>query len=102
MINRTMIGDDFLGLDSSMKLPVLTSTALHIILFILTAIGLPFVAREKIIDHPIAVEIVTLDQITQTNRVAQPVKPKEDKTDLPPPKQEKPSPPQMSAEAPPD
>jgi hypothetical protein len=41
MINRTMIDDDFLGLDSSMKAPVVTSAILHIILFIVTAFGIP-------------------------------------------------------------
>jgi outer membrane biosynthesis protein TonB len=103
MINRTMIGDDFLGLDTSMKVPVLTSTALHIVLFILTAVGLPFIARDhEILSQPIAIEIVTPDQITQTNRVAKPAPPKEEKKEALPPKQEKPSPPKMAMDQPPE
>ncbi len=104
MINRSMMGDDFIGLDPSMKGPVLTSAILHVILFIVTAVGLPFVARNhEVISQPISVELVTMDQITQTNRVAKPIKPKEEeKKDLPPPKQEKPSPPKMTQETPPD
>ena len=101
MINRTMIGDDFLGLDSSMKGPVFTSAFFHVLLFIVTAVGLPFIARDhELLSRPISVEVVTPDQISQTNRVAAPVKPKEE--ELPPPKQEKPSPPKMAEEAPPD
>ncbi len=102
MINRTLLEDDFLGLDSSMKLPVVASAILHIAIFVLTAVGLPFIVRDhEIISTPISVEIVTLDKLTQTNRVATPVKPKEEK-ELPPPKQEKPSPPKMASETPPD
>jgi outer membrane biosynthesis protein TonB len=103
MINRTMMEDNVLGLDSSMKVPVAASILLHIIIFVLTAVGIPFIARDhEIISQPISVEIVTIDKLTQTNRVAQPVKPKEDKKDLPPPKQEKPAPPKMTQETPPD
>ncbi len=103
MINRTMIDDDFLGLDSSMKAPVITSAILHIVLFIVTAVGIPFIARDhEILSQPISIEIVTVDELTQTNRVATPVKPKEEKKDLPPPKQEKPSPPKMAEETPPE
>jgi outer membrane biosynthesis protein TonB len=103
MINRTMIDDDFLGLDSSMKAPVVTSAILHIILFIVTAFGIPFIARDhEILSQPISVEIVPIDELTQTNRVATPVKPKEEKRELPPPVQEKPSPPKMAEETPPE
>lgn len=95
--------DDFLGLDSSMRGPVVASTILHILLFVITAVGLPFIAQERdVISQPISVEIVALDKITQTTRVAEPIKPKEEKKDLPPPKQEKPSPPKMAEETPPD
>ena len=88
MINRTMIDDDFLGLDSSMKAPVVTSAILHIILFIVTAFGIPFIARDhEILSQPISIEIVPIDELTQTNRVATPVKPKEEKKELPPPVQ---------------
>ena len=103
MINRTMIDDDFLGLDSSMKAPVVTSAILHIILFIVTAFGIPFIARDhEILSQPISIEIVPIDELTQTNRVATPVKPKEEKKELPPPVQEKPSPPKMAEETPPE
>lgn len=103
MINRTMIGDDFLGLDSSMKTPVVASAILHFILFIVTAFGIPFIARDhEILSQPISIEIVPIDELTQTNRVAAPVKPKEEKRDLPPPVQEKPSPPKMAEETPPE
>ncbi len=103
MINRTMIEDDVLGLDSSMRMPVIGSIILHVVIFVLTAVGLPFIARDnEIISPPISVEIVTIDKLTQTNRVAAPVKPKEEPKELPPPVQEKPAPPKMSEPSPPE
>ncbi|MGB4106759.1 MAG: energy transducer TonB [Alphaproteobacteria bacterium] len=103
MINRTMIEDDFLGLDSSMKAPVITSAVLHIILFIVTAVGIPFIARDhEILSQPISIEIVTVDELTQTNRVATPVKPKEEKKDLPPPKMAEETPPEITKPKPPE
>jgi outer membrane biosynthesis protein TonB len=103
MINRTMIDDDFLGLDSSMKTPVIASAILHFVLFIVTAFGIPFIARDhEILSQPISIEIVPIAELTQTNRVATPVKPKEEKKELPPPVQEKPSPPKMAEETPPE
>ncbi len=97
-----MANDDFLGLDPSMKGPVIASTVFHIALFIITVVGLPFVARkEMIMNHPISIELVDISEITQTNRVAAPVKPpKEEKED--PPKLEKPKPPPMKMEKAPE
>jgi type IV secretory pathway VirB10-like protein len=54
------------------------------------------------LSQPISIEIVPIDELTQTNRVATPVKPKEEKKELPPPVQEKPSPPKMAEETPPE
>jgi outer membrane biosynthesis protein TonB len=103
MINRTMVEEDFLGLDSSMKIPVISSIILHVVIFVLTAVGIPFIARDhEIMSQPISVEIVTIDKLTQTTHVAPPVKPKEEPKELPPPKQEKPAPPKMSEPAPPE
>ncbi|MEZ5919147.1 MAG: hypothetical protein R3D66_04305, partial [Alphaproteobacteria bacterium] len=93
--------------DPSMTGPVLASTVFHIVLFVLTAVGLPFVAKDTlIISTPISVELVSIDEITQTNRVAPPKK--EDKAEkepeklAPPPMDKPPPPPKMTAEAPPD
>lgn len=104
MINRVIMAEnDFLGMDSSMKGPFLTSTIFHILLFIITIVGIPFVARDhEIISHPISVELVNVEEITQTNRPMAPAKKTEEKKEEPKPKQEKPAPPQMREQAPPD
>ncbi len=86
----------------SMKGPVITSGIFHLVLFVLTAVGLPFVARDPlVISTPINVEIIDIDEITQTNRIAPPKKAPE-KLEKPIPLQEKPAPPKVTSETPPD
>lgn len=94
--------DDFLGLDPSMKGPFLASTLFHVLLLVITTVGLPFVVTDHMtISQPLSVEIVAIDKVTQTNRVAAPVK-KPEETEKPPPKQEHEKPPQVTSETPPD
>ncbi len=87
---------------SSMKGPFLTSALFHIVLIIISIVGLPFIAKERvIIATPISVQLVDIDELTQTNRVAPPKnKPKE--IEAPKPPAAKPTPPKMTEEAPPD
>jgi len=73
----------------------------HVAIFVLAAVGLPWAAHTPdLISTPIDIQIVDVDEITQTDKIAKPVK--EPKKELDPPKQTKPAPPKMTAEAPPD
>lgn len=91
-------------IDPVMRTPLIASAILHVSLFILSVVGLPYIARDNIvISPPINVEILTIEDISQTNFVAPPAKKQpEPKEEPPPPKQEKPKPPEMTAEQPPD
>lgn len=104
-MNATMKHSNDISSPYSMRGPLLTSTLFHLFLFIFAAVGLPFVAKDPlIISTPISVELLDIDEITQTNRVAPPKKEKkpDEPVKPPPPPEEKPVAPQMTAEAPPD
>jgi len=83
--------DSFLGLDGSLKAPLIFSSLLHVALFVITAIGLPVIAKDPpIINPPITIEIVERAEITQTPKPA-------------PPKPKAPTPPKQTIEdTPPD
>ncbi len=60
--------------------PVFTSVLFHIVLFLLTLLSVPFVAKDPlVISKPINIEIVTVSDKNQTTRLASPVKKKEKK-----------------------
>ncbi|MBX2834502.1 MAG: hypothetical protein KTR28_05985, partial [Micavibrio sp.] len=85
----------------SMKKPLIISCALHAAIVIVSVVGLPYIQKDTpIIDTPISVELVTIDETTQTNRVAAPQnKPKEIEDPKPP--EPKPAPPQQKEPPPP-
>jgi len=57
----------FLGFDASMKIPLISSALFHVILFIMTAVGIPMVAKEPMImNTPITIELVESGKKTQT------------------------------------
>lgn len=58
----------------SMKGPLITSAVFHVVLFTLTAIGLPFVTKQDplTIATPISIEMVEIAKVTQTNRLPEP------------------------------
>lgn len=93
----------FSNIDPSMKLPLIVSVLFHMLVFVGSVVSLPFISRDDVvISPPINVEILTIEDIAQTNFVAPPVKKQEEpKEEPPPPKQEKPQPPEMTAEQPP-
>lgn len=85
----------------SFKGSILKSTIFHVVLFTVTAVGIPFMkADPTMMTNPINIEVVTIDEISQTNKLSPPKK-KEDKP-AEAPKQEKEKPKQMTAELPPD
>lgn len=76
-------------IDPSMKFPLMSSATLHIVLFIMTAIGIPMAAKDPmVLNTPITIELVQAAKKTET---PEPTKPQQ-----PPPS------PTMTAEAPPD
>jgi outer membrane biosynthesis protein TonB len=91
--------------EPSMKGPVITSTLFHILLFAITAIGMPFLTPDEVIFTPISVELVDIADVTQTNKPPA-IKPKAEEKpiteELKPPPIEKPAPPEMTEEAPPE
>jgi len=59
--------------DVAMKNAFITSGALHIVILVIAAIGIPFLAKdEPLIITPISIELVDIADITQTNRRAPP------------------------------
>ncbi|MGQ0527542.1 MAG: energy transducer TonB [Alphaproteobacteria bacterium] len=102
-MQKSITRDDFLGMDASMKKPFITSIVFHCALFLFTAVGLPFIVPDEIISAPVSVEILPIDKISQTNRVADPVKKPEEVEDVKPqPPVEKPKPPEMKEDKPPE
>jgi hypothetical protein len=97
--------DPALAVENSMKGPLVRSFIFHAVIIALTTIGLPFVAKDPlVISTPISVEIVEIDKITQTNKVAKPT-PAPEKQEAPKkeaPPEAKPEPPKMTEQAPPE
>lgn len=82
-------------LPPSMKGPVVASSLFHLFIFIIGMVGLPFVAKERlIVTPPVNVEIVEIDEVTRTDKKPAPEKP--------PQALEKPTPPKVTSEVPPD
>ena len=101
MAHAAQRDDDFLGLDASMRRPLIVSGLFHLMIFLATVIGIPYIVKP--IDHtptPISVEIVNIDKLTQTNQLSKPT-PKPDEV-KPPPKPVMPTPPKMDAANAPD
>ena len=81
----------------SMKGPFTVSLLFHVVFFAFTFIGLPFIAKDPVIITPISVELVDIDELTQTNQRPPPKvedkpkpieKPKEPEPPKPPPEPE--------------
>jgi outer membrane biosynthesis protein TonB len=90
-------------LDPSMKGPLIASSVFHFALFVITAVGLPFISTsEKIISTPISVELVEIDKITQTNKPPAPKPVEEEPIKEEPPPMAKPEPPPLKEAAPPE
>lgn len=86
----------------SMTSAAFISTIFHVVLFGLTAFGLPFVAKDPLVmSRPVSVEFVEIGEITQATRQA-PAQSAPDNSDVPAPPSSKDQAPQMTAEAPPD
>ena len=67
----TALHNQTAALDSaeySMKGPFTVSVLFHVVLFGLTIVTVPFVTKPPIVITPIAVELVDIDDLTQTNK----------------------------------
>ena len=86
-------------LDPAMRTPLLISGFLHLGVALIAAFGLPhFVTEKPMIVTPISIEIVPIDKLTQTNKVAAPKKVEKPPEEIKePPVPEKPAPPKMEA-----
>lgn len=81
---------------SSLKAPLITSGILHLMLFVVAAVGFPFMSKPLEQVNPISIELVDIGDITQTDKVVPPKKqsaaekpkPVETKPDPEPPKPE--------------
>lgn len=88
--------------ESSMRGPVTASVLFHLLVFFIAAVGLPFMAPDPIeMSPPVSVELVEVDKITQTNKVAPPKKAPE-KEAPPKPQEEKKAPMPQPEEKPPE
>lgn len=93
--------NNFFGFDSTMKVSLISSAIFHVLLFFLTAVGLPFIMPEPVdVTPPITVEFVEIDKVTQTPKIAPP-KPVEEKQKPPEVAEEKPKPEPPKEEPPP-
>ncbi len=87
--------------DAAMSGSLVVSVLFHVAVIVLLSMSLPFLAKDRIIvSNPISVEIVDIDELTQSNKPSPPKKADPEKMEAKP--QENPSPPKMTAEAPPD
>ena len=65
--------DNFLGLDPSMKGPVIISVLFHIAFLIVASTGIPFISKEHdLIATPVPVELVQIEEEAQTPKQAKP------------------------------
>ena len=84
-----------------MQWPFIVSILFHALIVVGFTVGFPYVKKEQlIISPPVSVEIVNIDLITQTDKIAPPKK--VEKPPEPKPEESKPAPAKMTAEAPPD
>lgn len=89
---------------ATMKVALYVSVGLHFGLFALGAVGLPYFSKPpEILNQPIAIEVVDIAELTQTNKKPQLAPPKPKQEEKPPPKQEKKveAPPKVEATEPP-
>ena len=84
-----------------MKGPVIASGLFHLFIFILTMISIPFIAKDPVVVTPVSIELVQVDEKTQTD-IQSPPKEKPKEIEAPKPPESKPTPPQMTEEKPPD
>lgn len=106
-MNAAAINRQMISIDPAMNGALMKSGLFHAAIFAVAIFGLPHAAKDyPIPDNSIAVEIVEIDKITQTDRAPAPAnKPTEDKPkaqprDVPPP-MDKPKPPTVTAPEPP-
>lgn len=78
------------------KGPIVASLVFHVIILLVMIFGLPILMKDRLDEfQPIAVELVDVAEITQTNKPPQIVKKPEEPKEIeepPPPKEEKPKP----------
>lgn len=91
------------ALSTDMQGPLIVSLLLHVMIVVGFSVGLPHLAKKSpmIVSPPVSVEIVNIDLMTQTNKVA-PTQKKEEPPTPEKPSPQKPEPAKMTAEAPPD
>ena len=100
-MSRAYTFDGLIQFDKSFQGPFAGSVLFHIGVVIFLSLGLPFMKTEPLeMFTPISVELVEIDEITQTNKPAPPKPDNPEPEKLEPPKHN-PSP-KMDAEAPPD
>lgn len=81
---------------------VVSSLAIHAVIIVLMVVGLPMVAKDPImVPPPITVDIVDIDQITQSTSKRDPA-PRREAPPKPTPPQSKPKPPKVTASKAPD
>ncbi len=74
-----------------MKLPFILSIVLHVGVFALVTVSIPFVTKDlEIMPQAVTVEMVDISEYSQTDVLAPPTEPKEEVTEEQPPKQEDP------------
>ncbi len=73
------------GVNTSLKAPLIWSAALHMAIVIVTIIGMPLMVTDPplMVANPISIELVTIGEMTQTDRIAPPQKKQDD--EMPPP-----------------
>ncbi len=83
---------------------VVRSILFHALVIFFATVGLPYATKEPLtIAPPITVELVNLSEITQTNKLSAPVKPKKEKEpEEKKPAESKPTPAKMDSPTPPD
>ena len=93
-MNATFRHDIEPSTDLSMKGPVIASGLFHLFIFILTMISIPFIAKDPVVVTPVSIELVQVDEKTQTD-IQSPPKEKPKEIEAPKPPESKPTPPQM-------
>ncbi|MEM7651473.1 MAG: cell envelope integrity protein TolA [Pseudomonadota bacterium] len=94
------------SLQGSMKGAFVKSGIFHGLIFLVALFGIPFAQKEPIIMAPVSVELVDIDELTQTNKRPPPKskpieKPKEPEASKPPPEEiKKPEPPKPEVKEP--
>lgn len=93
--------DGLFYIDPAMRGSFIVSVIFHVLVVAVLSFSLPYISKDTLmLSNPVSVEIIDISDIAQTNKPAPPKK--KDPEEKPAPAPDKPAPPKVTSEQPPD